>query len=506
MLKLLDKLIDNVTMYRLLIYYLLGLLLLAAILGGFSVVSYSPVAIALCASYLVVICWLTHFIFSRVFGVAANFESTLITALILALIITPLATSDNLVFLTAAGGLAISSKYILAWRKVHIFNPAAIAVVLTALGAGQTASWWVGTTELLPFVLLGGLVIARKVQREAMVFGFFAVALVSVCLFSYLGHNDILGALQKTLVHSSFFFMGFVMLTEPLTSPSTRFKQFWYGVFAGVIFPPQVHIGSLYSTPELVLATSNILSFIISPKRKVKLEIAQKIQQSEDKYDFIFSSDLPIKYKPGQYMEFTLPHSDADSRGIRRYFSIASSPTEDYLRIGVKFYDPGSSYKAALKNADKTSIITAGQLAGDFVLPSDNKRKLAFIAGGIGVTPFRSMVKYMVDDDDARDFALFYSEKSAQEFCYREVFDAAKNKFGATILYSITNDEGSVPAWAYSGGITSELIARTLPDYKERLFYISGPYVMVQQIRENLRHIGVSKRNIKVDFFPGYKE
>src|SRR5205807_8109627 len=115
--------------------------------------------------------------FARTWGVPANAESVYITALILALIITPLTRVGDVWFLLWAGIWAMASKYILAIHKQHIFNPVAFAVALTALTLNQTASWWVGAEPLLPFVLAGSLLIVRKTRRWDSVLAFSGVAL-----------------------------------------------------------------------------------------------------------------------------------------------------------------------------------------------------------------------------------------------------------------------------------------------------------------------------------------
>src|SRR5512146_2669306 len=160
--KAIDKFLDHTTMYRLLLYYLAALLGAAMLLGAFGWLPFSPMAIAAGTGYLLLVCWITNRVFAYVFETPHNPESSLITALILALIITPPASAQSFVFLSAAAGLAIASKYILAIRRQHIFNPAAVAVVLTAFGAHQSASWWVGNAQLLPIVLIGGVLLARK--------------------------------------------------------------------------------------------------------------------------------------------------------------------------------------------------------------------------------------------------------------------------------------------------------------------------------------------------------
>lgn len=500
-----DYLLDRITMYRLVLYFLIVLVGASAGLSALGYMQYNPLAIIASAVYLAAVCWLSNQLFARVFETPANVESSHITALILALIITPLANTHNLLFLTAAGGLAMASKYILAIRKKHIFNPAAIAVVLTSFGAHQAASWWVGTKPMVPFLLIGGFLVVRKIQRPDMVVSFFASALFFVGLLAFLNHGDVSTSLQKTVLSSSLLFLGFIMLTEPLTSPPTRDKRIFYGIITGLLFLPQLHVGGIYSTPELALVIGNLYAYFASPKFKVIPQLLRKNAIGPDVGDFVFATSRKINYKPGQYMEWTLGHEGTDSRGNRRYFTLASSPTEDTLRLGVKFYPGGSSFKDAMKRMDNRTFVSAGSLSGDFTLPDDTSEKLAFIAGGIGITPYRSMVKYLLDMNEPRDVTLLYSERKPESVAYRDVFDTAVRELGMKVVYTLT-ERGSVPAsWTGQRGfVTADMISQQIPDYMERTFYVSGPHAMVTGTRDNLRKLGVARHRIKTDFFPGY--
>jgi ferredoxin-NADP reductase/Na+-transporting NADH:ubiquinone oxidoreductase subunit NqrB len=504
MLKPIDWLLDRITMYRLLMYYLIGLLAAAAGLSALGVLHYSPTAIIFSAALLVVICLISNIVFAYVFEAPANTESAYITALILALIIPPLSSAQGIVFLAAAGGLAIASKYILAIHKKHIFNPAAIAVVLTALAAGQAASWWVGSAPLLPFVLVGGILLVRKIQRWELVLSFLVMAVVSTTFFSLIGGGGIVTNLHQIGLNSALFFLAFVMLTEPMTSPSTTKKQVWYGALAGLLFPPEVHIASLYSTPELVLVVSNVFAYCISPRVKIFPHLRQRLQVGPGTYDFVFQTEQDFSFKPGQYMEWTLPHSQTDSRGSRRYFTLASSPTEPTVRLGVRFYEPGSSFKRAMLKMDSHTPIVATQLGGNFVLPDDEERKLAFIAGGIGITPYRSMVKYLLDTNEQRTMTLLYSAQSAAELAYTDVFSEAEQRLGMKVVYTLTGSEVAADWAGRRGFITAEVIKAEIPDYQERLFYISGTHAMVIAMQDALKQLGVHGSQIKTDFFSGY--
>ena len=504
MMRFVDRVLDRITMYRLLLYYLLVLLGGAVVLGASGYLPYDPLVIAGSAAYLALLCWLINKLFAYVFEVPANPESPLISALILALIITPRFSGPNIIFLSAAAGLAMASKYILAIRGQHIFNPAAIAVALTALGGGQSASWWVGNAPLMPLVVIGGLLLTRKIRRGQMVTIFLASSFVmSVALSVIHGGNAVVTS-RSLLLHSSLFFLAFVMLTEPLTSPTMLKQQRWYGVLAGALFPPQIHLLSLYSTPELVLVVSNVFAYVVSPRTKLLPRLARKITLGPSVSDFIFVPNRKFNYQPGQYMEWTLPHHQTDNRGSRRYFTLASSPTEPNLRLGVKFYAKSSSFKHAMWSMDRNTPIAAGLLGGDFVLPRDKKRKLVFIAGGIGITPFRSMLKYLVDTNDKRTVTLLYSESDPDDLAYRDILGEASQQLGTKIIYNLTDDNIRPPEGMRAGRITPRMIAHEVPDYMERLFYVSGSHGMVTAVKTSLRSMGVKDHNIKVDLFPGY--
>lgn len=502
--KLIDRLLDKITMYRLLLYYLLVLVGAAMLLSAFGVLSYNPITIALSAAYAVFICWAINRIFASVFRVPVNSESALITGLILSLIITPLASGQNILFLTAASALAMASKYLLTIRYKHLFNPVAIALVLTSLGAGDSASWWVGSVQLVPVVLLGGLLLARKIQHTRMILTYFAAIAVVAAAIGLASNANILMTLQTTFLHSSALFLGFVMLTEPLTSPANKRKQTWYALLTGALFAPQIHVFSIYSTPEISLTIGNLFSAIVDPKTRLLSRLVGRTSWGAQTMDFAFATDQPLQYQPGQYIEVTLPHSKPDDRGSRRYFTLASSPTEPDLHIGAKFYPNGSTFKRAMQSMSEKTTVAVEQVAGDFTLPADTTRKLAFIAGGIGVTPFRSMVKYLIDTNDHRSVSMLYSERQVSELAYTDVFEQARRQLGIVVTYTVTNQGGAIPAGIATEYIDTAMIRRVIPDYDERLFYISGPYQMVKDTKQLLLAMGVERRNVKIDFFPGY--
>jgi ferredoxin-NADP reductase/Na+-translocating ferredoxin:NAD+ oxidoreductase RnfD subunit len=512
-----DNLLNRITMYRLVLYYLLALIAVAIVFGAFGILPYSPLAIIASTLILTVACWLTNQIFAKIFHATVNTESAYITALILALIIPPTLTISGFWFLIAASAFAMASKYILAINRKHIFNPAAFGVALTAFAFGQYASWWVGgNLPLLGFVLVGGLLVVRKIQRFDLVLTFVIVATATIVLINS-SFNSISVA-EAAMVHTCLFFFGFVMLSEPLTTPPTRPLRIAYGALVGILFAPGIHIGSFYSTPELALLVGNIFSFAVSPKGKYILTLTSKKEIADNTYDFAFATGgKKIKFRPGQYMEWTLAQpyfgrekdiAGWDARGNRRYFTIASAPSEPEIHLGVKF--PGgaaggisSSFKKKMLALQPGDRIMTGSLAGDFTLPRDTSarvsttKKFVFIAGGIGITPFRSMIKELSGQPSNRDIVLLYSNRNASEIAYREIFDEAERAKTINLKTIYVNTDSD-------GRIDDAFIARAIPDYRERTFYLSGPRAMVVTFEKALGDLGVPRTQIKTDFFPGF--
>jgi ferredoxin-NADP reductase len=154
---------------------------------------------------------------------------------------------------------------------------------------------------------------------------------------------------------------------------------------------------------------------------------------------------------------------------------------------------------------DDGDTIIASQLSGDFVLPRNQKKKLVFIAGGIGITPFRSMIKYLIDTKQKRDIVLIYSNRTEADVVYKDIFNQASHYFNFKIIYTFTDlKDGQINGNLRRGVIDGQMILEEIKDFEERTFYISGPPSMVSGIERVITNLGLSKRQIKTDFFPGF--
>lgn len=505
--RFLDTYLNKVTMYRLTLYYLFFLIGAAVVLSFFGILKYNPLDILIDTGVALGASYIANKFFAKFVGAVTNSESALITGLILVCII-PLAFPRNILFLGAASVLAMLSKYIATIEKQHVFNPAAVSVLAFSFLSDHIATWWIGTPAMLPFVLVGGLLLARKIQRGKMITAFFLTYffITGIVAFFQTGFLSVATVWNAGIYHTALFFLGFVMLTEPLTSPPRARLRGYYAALVAILFAtPNFNFFGISLAPEMALCIGNIFSYLVSPKYRFVLPLSFK-QFFANTGIFAFVPSMPVKFIPGQYMEWTLPHENTDSRGNRRYFSIASSPTEKELLLAVKFYDPSSSYKKRLKELGQKDSIVASSLAGDFVLPKRLNEPIVFIAGGVGIAPFRSMIKYIIDNKLQANIILIYANRTADEIVFQDIFQEAE-KYGVKTVYTLTDTKHLPPNWqGEKGYVTEELIKKYVPDFKDTIFYLSGPQLMVERYHALLRSMQIKRSHIKQDFFPGYSE
>ncbi len=490
-------------MYRLMVYFLTILILVSSMLSYFSIMPYIWWHILGGAILFVVLCYGINIFLSRLFKAEINPESSIITGLILALIVGPVSIFkfDSVLLLISISFLAMASKYLIAYKGQHIFNPAAFAVFIGAVLIGSGASWWIGSMYLFPIILFGGILILSKLERYSLVGSFLFFYLVALFLYGVT-----LASVQSLLLYSPLLFFAFVMLVEPRTTPKSKTKIILFGAFVAVcVILVQEYFSSVSYSFELSLLLGNLVFYFLSVEQKFSLKFIKKEEIAHNIWHFIFEQNKKLTYSPGQFLEFSVVHNSPDSRGTRRYFTLVSSPDEQYLSFATKITETSSSFKKALLLLTEGQRVSASGLEGDFILPLDEKRPLVFIAGGIGITPFRSIIKSLIDQKHSRNIMLIYSVRSPEEIAFKEIFDKAKNDGWLKVIYAVGDKSVLVPLFQEKAGVVDEkMIKENVEDLNKSLFYVSGPPPMVNSIGHFLTNLGVPSLNIKRDFFPGY--
>ena len=397
----------------------------------------------------------------------------------------------------------------MVWRKQHIFNPVAtgllavtILYAIAPLPPGYfESSWWIGQPVLfIPLALLGAVVVS-KVRKWIPVLSFLGVGFLIYVFEEWRFTGEVLAGWERFWLSGPSVFLACFMLTEPFTMPPTKKIQGWYGAVVGALSQTTVLTPLIKMSPELALLLGNALVYPWRLRRKLFLKLQSKQEIATDTWEFTFTKPAGFTFQAGQYLEWMLPHENSDARGERRYFTIASSPTEDVVRLALKYVENGSSYKKTLADLAVGAEIIASQLAGDFLLPKDQNQKLGFIAGGIGVTPFSSHIQFMQDRQSTQDVTLLYCVNTLSDLAFSKDFEQAASEIKLAVIPVVAKETVEYPA--EQGFVTNELLQKRVPDFAERHWYLSGPPPMVKAYDSLLKKAGVPARNITKDFFPG---
>jgi glycine betaine catabolism B len=506
----LDRITGTVTMYRLILICLLAIVVETVLLSLTGVIPEQPLAILATGLVAVAFCWASSWIFGKLFRVKPHTESSIITGLLLLFIfypVNPLVSTSVLQFIgiAVAAIVASASKYLLAYRGRHIFNPAAVGafVVYLILPFNDFALWWLATPWLLPVTVVLGFAVLYRTRRYLMA-SVFVVAVFFLTFWVYGGSGQ---PFATTLVQpftstSTIFFAAF-MLSEPLTMPPHRWQQLVEALIVAVVFTVPLHIGTFsLTTPQFALLVGNLFAFFFGQRRGIRLDFLGKQRLTPTSWELSFRPQRPVRFQSGQYMELTIPHAKADVRGQRRIFSIASAPVEtDVIRFGLNTAERSSSLKKALLGLEPGEVVSATEVGGDFLLPRELTRPLLFVAGGIGITPFMSHLEQIAGAGESRDVVVLYSASSATELAYSDRLKA----LGHPVLLLAPAAPKPLPKnWTYlgSGPLTADLLASAIPDVKSRAAYVSGPPAFVHVVRTLLHK--AQAQSVKTDFFAGY--
>ncbi|MDE1970258.1 MAG: FAD-dependent oxidoreductase [Patescibacteria group bacterium] len=227
----------------------------------------------------------------------------------------------------------------------------------------------------------------------------------------------------------------------------------------------------------------------------MKLNLIGKKTEVPGVESFIFQPPESLHWKAGQFFHYVLHHRPTDDRGSDRWFTISSAPFENVVMITTRFTEEkGSTFKKALANLSVGDSIEVTDIEGDFIL-EDLTQDYVFIAGGIGITPFHSILKELDHRGEQAHITLLYGNRDEHIVFKDELGGFAKSNPQLKIQYIIAPER-----------IDIVKIQEFVPDMQKPIFYISGPEPMVDALGTSLRHVGVSEDRIKQDWFPGYQE
>ena len=237
------------------------------------------------------------------------------------------------------------------------------------------------------------------------------------------------------------------------------------------------------------------------------VKLVDIIKEAKGTKSFIWSLNKNIKYLPGQYFYFTLPQLKyKDSRGPTRHFTISSSPTEKGILKFTTRIRNESGFKKTLNDLKIGNIIEAEGPNGTFILDENSKGGHIFIAGGIGVTPFRSFAKYNIDKNlKDINLHLIYSNSVPKEITFRkELVDWSKSYKNLKVDMTITKPEKSKNWEGLTGRIDENMLKKLISDYRLPNYWTSGPPGLVTAMEKVLSKLNIPKNKIRSEKFTGY--
>ncbi len=332
-----DRFLNTITMYRLVLYGLLLLLAVGGVVSATGAFSFTLIQLLTSVGILIVICYATNWLLATAYRVLKNSESALISALIIACVITPATTTTNLLAVVAVGILAMLSKYVFAINRKHIFNPVAIGVVVAGLLDLTGASWWVGSSKLVVFTAILGFLIVRKTRRVSLVNSFIVVSLAGIL---WLGVHDMRSfreVLLEAFTSTPLIFFATVMLTEPLTMPPTKKQQVIYGATVGLLFASRWMLGPFYSSPALALVLGNCISYVMSPKHKPELRLQERRQLTNTLYTLILLQLKNLLINLGNTLSLPCPIASRMSEVIAAISLSHRRRRKILCNLGLKF-------------------------------------------------------------------------------------------------------------------------------------------------------------------------
>lgn len=233
----------------------------------------------------------------------------------------------------------------------------------------------------------------------------------------------------------------------------------------------------------------------------ISVRLDSSIQRVGLVKSFRFLPEKNLYFQPGQFARIIFDRDNLDNRELNKYLSFSCPPSQGYFEFTKKL--SGSLFSQKLKSLEKGDEILIQAPFGKCVFKNEYK-KIAFLIGGIGITPVISILSYIANNKLKTDIVLFYSNKDALEIAFRSELDSLEKKHkNIRLFYTVTEAEPEDES-ILRGRINRDMVLSSLKDVKERIFFIFGPPAFVSAMAQLCKDIGVNKENIKTEMFVGY--
>lgn len=216
----------------------------------------------------------------------------------------------------------------------------------------------------------------------------------------------------------------------------------------------------------------------------------------------LFAVDGYPDYRPGAYFWVELPErGHADDKGLRRHVSLVTSPTDAGV-VGLATRLRDTAFKRTLAELEVGDEVEVEEPKGSFLLPEDTSAEYVFVAGGIGITVFRSMLRYIADEQLAYRITLVYSNRDRESAAFLDELEELERRIeGLRVVLTMTDDDGwEGETRRLDAGVLHELLG----GFEDKHFLVAGPPPMAEGVAESLLAAGVSEDRVLADKFSGY--
>ncbi len=239
---------------------------------------------------------------------------------------------------------------------------------------------------------------------------------------------------------------------------------------------------------------------------KLTLQLTERRQVAEATLSFRFDlAGQSFPFQPGQFIRVGLPNPPhPDPKGNARSFSIASAPPDPFLLIAVRM--TGSPFKTSLAEVPLGTPVNISGPAGSFTLDANSDSPAALFAGGIGITPFRSMIKHAREHWRNRRLTLIYANRCPEQAAFLEELETwAKQNPNFRLLATMTQPGTSQGGWSGpTGYVDAGFVRQYLTEAPTGGCYVAGPPRFITGVTQTLREAGVRAELVRTDEFTGY--
>jgi ferredoxin-NADP reductase len=234
----------------------------------------------------------------------------------------------------------------------------------------------------------------------------------------------------------------------------------------------------------------------------MKATVAEKREVAKGTLLVLFAVEDYPEYRPGAYFWVELPdRGHTDEKGLRRHISLVTSPTEDGV-VGLATRLRETAFKRTLAELEVGDEVQVEEPKGSFLLPEDTAAEYVFVAGGIGITVFRSMLRYVADASLPYRITLVYSNRDRESSAFLDELEQLERRIeGLKVVLTMTDEEG----WeGESRRLDADVLGELVGGLEDKTFFVAGPPGMVEGVSESLLAAGLPEDRVVAGKFSGY--